>query len=73
MRLVDIEPLDCIGYRPEDIAEDTFDAGVMFIVDKLDNLPAVDATPCSMCRHDPPSSMSGKPCSLCPASPKIND
>lgn len=26
--------------------------------------------PCDLCRYDPPSSCDGKPCSLCPASPK---
>lgn len=24
-------------------------------------------SPCDLCRHNPPSSMDGKPCSLCPA------
>lgn len=71
MRLVDIESLDCIAYRPEDVTEDTFDAGALFILNKLDSLPVVYATPCSMCRHNPPSSMGGKPCSYCPAAPIV--
>ena len=25
-------------------------------------------TPCDLCRYDPPSSLDGKPCSMCPAS-----
>lgn len=67
MRLVDTEPLDCIAYRPEDISDDTFDAGVLFVLGKLDSLPVVCATPCGMCRYNPPSSMGGRPCFYCPA------
>ncbi len=26
--------------------------------------------PCDLCRHNPPSSMDGKPCSVCVASPR---
>ena len=27
-------------------------------------------TPCDLCRHNPPSSCDGKPCSMCPVEPK---
>ncbi len=27
-------------------------------------------SPCDLCRFDPPSSLDGKPCMKCPASPK---
>ncbi len=27
-------------------------------------------SPCDLCRYDPPSSLGGKPCSICPATPK---
>ena len=39
----------------------------------LSDLPAADVverktgTPCDLCRHNPPSSGDGKPCSYCPA------
>lgn len=27
-------------------------------------------TPCELCRYNPPSSSDGKPCTMCPATPK---
>ena len=30
-------------------------------------------TPCDLCRHNPPSSFDGKPCSMCPASAVYRD
>ena len=27
-------------------------------------------SPCDLCIHNPPSSFDGKPCSMCPATPK---
>ena len=41
--------------------------------DIIGELPAADVverktgTPCDLCRHNPPSSGDGKPCSYCPA------
>ena len=32
-----------------------------------DTLPSAQPTPCDVCRHNPPSSMDGKPCCVCPA------
>lgn len=31
------------------------------------------ATPCDMCRFNPPSSGDGKPCTLCPSEREVND
>ena len=31
------------------------------------------ATPCDMCRFNPPSSGDGKPCTLCPAERRVTD
>ena len=31
------------------------------------------ASPCNLCRYNPPSSMGGKPCSVCPASAAEGD
>ena len=30
-------------------------------------------TPCDVCMYNPPSSMGGKPCCICPASPPVRD
>ena len=30
-------------------------------------LPSAQPTPCDVCRYNPPSSMDGKPCGVCPA------
>lgn len=29
-----------------------------------------NTSPCDLCVHNPPSSFGGKPCSMCPATPK---
>lgn len=30
-------------------------------------------TPCDFCRYDPPSSLDGKPCTICPAEKKVTE
>lgn len=32
-----------------------------------DNGVVVDGTPCDFCTYNPPSSLDGKPCTMCPA------
>lgn len=39
------------------------------IEEEIETIPSVQPTPCDVCRHNPPSSMDGKPCSYCPAEP----
>lgn len=36
-------------------------------IEMLKWLSSVQPTPCDVCRHNPPSSMDGKPCCICPA------
>ena len=36
-------------------------------IEEFQNLPSAQPTPCDVCRHNPPSSMDGKPCCICPA------
>ena len=36
-------------------------------IEVLKWLSSVQPTPCDVCRHNPPSSMGGKPCCICPA------
>ena len=36
-------------------------------IEVLKGLSSVQPTPCDVCRHNPPSSMGGKPCCICPA------
>ena len=35
--------------------------------------PNEPLTPCDVCMYNPPSSMGGKPCCICPASPPVRD
>lgn len=37
------------------------------VLDKLITYASAQPTPCDVCRHNPPSSMDGKPCCVCPA------
>ena len=41
------------------------------IIGVIDEQPTIEerkkGTPCDLCRHNPPSSGDGKPCSYCPA------
>lgn len=30
-----------------------------------------NCSPCDLCVHNPPSSFGGKPCTMCPAQPKV--
>lgn len=30
-------------------------------------------TPCDLCRHGPPSSFGGKPCTMCPAESRVKE
>lgn len=39
----------------------------MLIRAVVDNTRTANVTPCDVCRHNPPSSGDGKPCSMCPA------
>ena len=41
--------------------------GVRDAIMDVISAPTVDAVPCDMCRYAPPSSMDGKPCTVCPA------
>lgn len=41
----------------------------------IEAAPAVDVpkTPCDLCRYNPPSSLDGKPCTLCVADGRAED
>lgn len=49
-----------------------WDIGLVDAIDAViavDDLPSAqpDLMPCDLCRYNPPSSMDGKPCTMCPA------
>lgn len=45
--------------------------GVRILIERFcQNDGHEEKTPCSNCAYDPPSSGSGKPCTMCPAIPK---
>lgn len=37
------------------------------VVKDIRRLPSAPLSPCDVCIYNPPSSMDGKPCSMCPA------
>lgn len=39
----------------------------------LTELPSAQPTPCDVCRHNPSSSMDGKPCCVCPAEGRTDE
>ena len=45
--------------------------GMLQLIDEAPTLtpPNEPLTPCDVCMYNPPSSMGGKPCYICPASP----
>ena len=36
-------------------------------IDTIKMMPSAQPEPCDVCRYNPPSSMDGKPCTMCPA------
>ena len=44
-------------------------------LNKIVNLPSAqpELSPCDVCRYYPPSSMDGKPCTICPAERKNDE
>ena len=51
--------------------EQGFEIAYKVDIDKLPTLTPQNEplTPCDVCMYNPPSSMGGKPCYICPASP----
>lgn len=45
MRLIDAEQFDVVAYKGE---SNDFDRGVMFVLEKIDDVPTVDAVPTSI-------------------------
>ena len=43
------------------------------VLDKLIAMASAQPTPCDVCRHNPPSSMDGKPCCVCPAERRTDE
>ena len=39
----------------------------------VEQLPSAQPTPCDVCRYNPPSSMDGKPCCVCPAERRTDE
>ena len=59
---------DCIGKLIDELI-----GIIKRLLDKRSTLDAFNKrSPCDLCKHYPPSSMDGKPCSVCPASRKIS-
>ena len=46
--------------------------GARKVINRIMAAKPYKPSPCDLCRHNPPSSMGGKPCSVCVASPKEN-
>ena len=42
------------------------------IADYIEKNRSKNMTPCDVCRYNPPSSMDGKPCTMCPAERKVD-
>lgn len=42
--------------------------GARKVINRIVAAKKCAASPCDLCRYNPPSSMGGKPCGLCPAS-----
>ena len=48
------------------------------VIEDLRSMPTLTPqneplAPCDVCMYNPPSSMGGKPCCICPASPPVRD
>ena len=43
------------------------------IIDRFMAFASAQPTPCDVCRHNPPSSMDGKPCCVCPAERRTDE
>lgn len=63
--------IDALGERPMVWTDDDYVLGArnQYDMDRLaiEALPSAQPSPCDMCRYAPPSSMDGKPCTVCPA------
>lgn len=60
MRLIDADLLE---------PDAEYDDGEFWAYSKrqIEEAPSAQPTPCDVCRYNPPSSMDGKPCCVCPA------
>ena len=46
---------------------------LMTAAGRINALPSAQPTPCDVCRHNPSSSMDGKPCCVCPAEGRTDE
>ena len=74
MRLIDADELIPLIKMGECNMYDEYcqgrNGGIAFAVERIKQMPTIERkteTPCDLCRHNPPSSGDGKPCSYCPA------
>lgn len=54
MRLIDADDFDVITYKETESYSDYFDSGVLYMLDRIDAAPTVDAVEvvrCEKCRH----------------------
>lgn len=72
MRLIDADALIAqMEADAEQIDEPIAQMFVYAAINDIKHAPTIEerktGTPCDLCRHNPPSSGDGKPCSYCPA------
>lgn len=49
-RIVDVEPLDCLAWKDGEHGT-TFDDGVLWVLEKIGELPSVQPKTCEGCKH----------------------
>lgn len=81
MRLIDADALyqttkllDTNIVRQDKVASEVLEQ-VLFDIQHFPTLTPQNEplSPCDVCMYNPPSSMGGKPCYICPASPPVRD
>lgn len=64
--LKDIEETVVFTVRKDEVSGEM--RGARKVINRIMAAKKCAASPCDLCRYNPPSSMGGKPCSVCPAS-----
>lgn len=81
MRLIDLDELlkfpIRIDHYDKEHGDENFVLGIEFVLEYAETMPIkVEQTfedglcPCDLCKYNPPSSLDGKPCCVCPAAGK---
>lgn len=50
MRFIDADAFEVISYQDTETFSDSFDNGVLYMLEKIDNAPTVDAVPVVRCK-----------------------